>query len=207
MTAVRMSGDSSRESGPADADQSAGSRPLLIYTLGHSTLSPDAFLELLRHYRIECLVDVRTIPRSLHNPQFNKETLSPFLRIRRIKYLHMKDLGGLRRYVKTETVNAGWRNASFRGFADYMQTPTFAVALAKLVKIAQARTTAIMCAEAVPWRCHRSLIGDALLVRGFQVVDILSASSAQPHALTAMAKVEGVRITYPAAEIDKTTPL
>lgn len=184
----------------AAVDESAGSRALLIYTLGHSTLSPEAFLELLRHYRIECLVDVRTIPRSLHNPQFNKETLSPFLRIRRIKYLHMKDLGGLRRSVKTETVNAGWRNASFRGFADYMQTPVFAVALDKLIRIAQARTSAIMCAEAVPWRCHRSLIGDALLVRGFQVIDILSASTAHPHALTAMARVEGARITYPAAE-------
>lgn len=170
----------------------------VIYTIGHSTLSLEAFLELLRHYHVECLVDVRTIPRSLHNPQFNKESLSPYLRIRRIKYYHLEGLGGLRRHVKTETANAGWRNASFRGFADYMQTPPFPVALTRLIQLAQARTTAIMCAEAVPWRCHRSLIGDALLVRGFQVIDIFSLTSAKPHTLTPIARVEGQRITYPA---------
>lgn len=171
--------------------------PPVIYTIGHSTLSLDDFLDLLRHYGIGSLVDVRTIPRSLHNPQFNKETLSPFLRIRRIKYLHLKGLGGLRRHVKTETANAGWQNASFRGYADYMQTPAFSVALARLIRVAQMRTTAIMCAESVPWRCHRSLIGDALLVRGITVLDIFSLSSAKPHTLTRFARVDGIRITYP----------
>lgn len=172
--------------------------PTRIYTLGHSTLSSGDFLELLRHYGIECLVDVRTIPRSQHNPQFNKEKLSPFLRVRRIKYLHLKELGGLRRHVKGEEANAGWRNASFRGYADYMQTAEFSAGVAKLVQLAQARTTAIMCSEAVPWRCHRSLIGDAMLVRGFEVIDIFSTRSAKPHTLTPMAKVDGTRITYPA---------
>lgn len=171
-----------------------------VYTLGHSTLSIEEFLELLRHYGIERLVDVRTIPRSRHNPQFNKDTLSPFLRIRGIKYLHLKALGGLRRHVRTDSTNAGWRNASFRGFADHMQTPTFGVALNRLVLIAQGRRTAIMCSEAVPWRCHRSLIGDALVARGVEVIDIFSRSNARPHAITSMAKVDGTRITYPAPE-------
>lgn len=203
-----MSDDSSSPARDADAEGTTHSPPL-IYTLGHSTLSLDAFLELLRHYHIECLVDVRAIPRSLHNPQFNKETLSPFLRIRRIKYFHLQDLGGLRRHAKAEQANAGWRNASFRGFADYMQTPAFGTAVDRLVQLAQARSTAIMCAEAVPWRCHRSLIGDALLLRGFQVMDIFSLSSAKPHALTPMARVEGLRISYPApaAEGEGTPPL
>lgn len=174
--------------------------PPVIYTVGHSTRSIEEFLELLLHYGIGCLADVRTVPRSLHTPQFNKEQLSPFLRIRRIKYFHLKELGGLRRYVKTDQANAGWRNASFRGYADYMQTPDFSAGLARLVRLAQTRATAFMCAEAVPWRCHRSLIADALLVRGFQVVDIFSLSNSKPHHLTPMAHVEGLRVTYPAAD-------
>lgn len=186
--------NSSQESGRSKIEQSRSR----IYTLGHSTLSSGDFLELLRHYGIDCLVDVRTIPRSLHNPQFSKEKLSPFLRVRRIKYLHLKELGGLRRHVKGEEANAGWRNASFRGYADYMQTAEFSAGVAKLVQLAQAKTTAIMCSEAVPWRCHRSLIGDAMLVRGFEVIDIFSTRSAKPHTLTPMAKVDGTRITYPA---------
>ena len=139
----------------------ASPSPPLIYTVGHSTLSIDAFLELLRRYGIERLVDVRTIPRSRHNPQFNKEMLSPFLRVRRIKYLHLKELGGLRHHNRADPMNAGWHNASFRGFADYMQTSAFSAALEKLIALAKAKTTAIMCAEAVPWRCHRRLIADA----------------------------------------------
>ena len=174
--------------------------PLPVYTLGHSTLSIEEFLELLRHYGIERLVDVRTIPRSRHNPQFNKDTLSLFLRIRGIKYLHLRALGGLRRHVRDDATNAGWRNASFRGFADHMRTPAFEVAIKRLILVAQGRRTAIMCSEAVPWRCHRSLIGDALVVRGVEVVDIFSRSNVRPHVITAMAKVEGTRITYPAPE-------
>lgn len=178
---------------------------LQVFTLGHSTQSIEQLLELLRHYGIETVVDIRTVPRSRHNPQFNKENLSPFLRVRRIKYFHLKELGGLRRHVKGEERNAGWLNASFRGFADYMQTPEFKVGLEALMRLAGQRRTAIMCAEAVPWRCHRSLIGDALLVRGVEVIDLFSRSTAKPHTLTPMARVEGTEITYPATEEEAAT--
>ena len=177
---------------------------LLIYTVGHSTHSPDDFLELLRGNGIERLVDVRTIPRSRHNPQFNLDTLGKFLRNRCIGYRHMKELGGLRR-CRADSLNTGWHNASFRGFADYMQTPEFAVAVAKLIELGGEKSTAIMCAEAVPWRCHRSLIGDALLIRGIEVWDIFSSKSTKPHVLTAMAKVQGILLTYPAQKTGATT--
>jgi uncharacterized protein (DUF488 family) len=168
-----------------------------VYTVGHSTRSLDDFVVLLRVYGIERLVDVRTIPRSRHNPQFNYDALGPFLRNRRIGYRHLKELGGLR-HARPDSPNAGWHNASFRGFADYMQTPEFAAAVAKLVVLAKEKTTAIMCAEALPWRCHRSLIGDSLIVRGIKVVDIYSPKYAKLHAITPMAKVNGTRVTYPA---------
>jgi uncharacterized protein (DUF488 family) len=181
-------------------EESSEPPDLVVYTVGHSTLPVEAFLELLRHFTIEQVVDVRTIPRSRHNPQYEKSYLSPFLRVRRIKYLHLKGLGGLRRHNKDSSANAGWRNASFRGYADYMQTPQFTVALNRLILIAGARRTVIMCAEAVPWRCHRSLIGDALLVRGIKVIDIFSKGVARPHDLTPMAVVDGIAITYPAQD-------
>lgn len=170
---------------------------LTVYTVGHSTRSLDEFVGLLRAYGIERLVDVRTIPRSRHNPQFNKNTLGKLLRNRRICYRHMKALGGLR-HARADSLNSGWHNISFRGFADYMQTPEFAVAVMKLVELTSEKTTAIMCAEAVPWRCHRSLIGDALVVRGLDVVDIYTPKRAKPHVITLMAKVHGTQITYPA---------
>jgi uncharacterized protein (DUF488 family) len=181
---------------------------LTVYTVGHSTHSLDDFVGLLRAYSIERLVDVRTIPRSRHNPQFNHDTLGTFLRNRRIGYRHMKELGGLR-HARADSPNTGWHNASFRGFADYMQTPEFAAAVTKLIELAVEKTTAIMCAEAVPWRCHRSLIGDALIVRDVDVVDIYTPKSAKPHFITSMAKVHGTRVTYPAqAEemLDKLMP-
>ena len=168
-----------------------------VYTVGHSTHSLDDFVGLLRAYGIERLVDVRSIPRSRHNPQFNRDTLGRFLRNRRIGYRHMKELGGLR-HAHADSTNTGWHNASFRGFADYMQTPEFAAAVAKLIELATEKVTAIMCAEAVPWRCHRSLIGDALSVRGIDVVDIFTSKSAKPHAITSMAEIYGERVTYPA---------
>ena len=170
--------------------------PAVIYTVGHSTHSLEEFLDLLRHYSILRLVDVRTIPRSRHNPQFNKETLSTVLRNRRIGYRHMKELGGLRR-ARPDSPNTGWQNASFRGYADYMQTGSFAAGVGKLIQLLKEKTTAIMCAEAVPWRCHRSLIGDALVVRGIEVRDIFSLTNVRPHALTPMARVRGTAITYP----------
>jgi uncharacterized protein (DUF488 family) len=167
-----------------------------IFTVGHSTHSLDDFIALLRAHGIERLVDVRTIPRSRHNPQFNYDTLGKFLRNRRIGYRQMKELGGLR-HSRVDSPNTGWHNASFRGFADYMQTPEFAAAVAKLIDLAREKSTAIMCAEAVPWRCHRSLIADALAVRGIPVEDIFTAGRTQPHVLRSFAHVEGTRITYP----------
>ena len=169
---------------------------LIVYTIGHSTRSLEDFTELLRHNGIQRVVDVRTIPRSRHNPQFAKESLGQHLRNRRIGYRHMKALGGLR-HARTDSPNMGWRNASFRGFADYMQTPAFDEAMKRLVELARGKVTAVMCAEAVPWRCHRSLIGDALIVRGIDVMDILSLTSVRPHVLTSMASVDGKTIVYP----------
>ncbi|HET6628964.1 MAG TPA: DUF488 domain-containing protein [Woeseiaceae bacterium] len=170
--------------------------PPIVFTIGHSTRSFEELVTMLRAHGVERLVDVRTIPRSRHNPQFNRDTLGPALRNRRIAYRHMKNLGGLRR-TSPDSPNTGWRNASFRGYADYMQTEEFGEALDRLVALAEEKTSAIMCAEAVPWRCHRSLIADALIVRGYEVRDIMSEKSAKPHKLNPMAKVEDGHITYP----------
>lgn len=168
----------------------------VVYTVGHSTRSFEELVDLLRAHGVERLVDVRTIPRSRRNPQFNRDTLGPALRNRRIAYRHMKALGGLRR-TSPDSVNAGWRNTSFRGYADYMQTDDFDDALERLIELAEEKATAIMCAEAVPWRCHRSLIADALIVRGYEVRDIMTEKSAKPRKLNPMAKVDGTAITYP----------
>ncbi len=168
----------------------------VIFTVGHSTRTLDELVEILRTHGVERLVDVRTIPRSRHNPQFNRETLGKALHNRHLSYRHMKTLGGLR-HARPDSTNTGWRNASFRGFADYMQTPAFGEALEKLLKLAEQKPTAIMCAEAVPWRCHRSLIADALTARGYKVRDIMSVTSAKPHALMTMARVHDQQVTYP----------
>ena len=170
----------------------------VVFTVGHSTRSFEELVELLRAHGVERLVDVRTIPRSRRNPQFNRDTLGQALRNRRIAYRHMQALGGLRR-THAESVNKGWRNTSFRGYADYMQTQAFEEALEQLVGLAEQKKTAIMCAEAVPWRCHRSLIADALIVRGYEVRDIMSEKSAKPRKLNPMARVGDGRITYPPA--------
>lgn len=170
-----------------------------IFTLGHSTLPIEAFLALLQTYGIERLVDIRTIPRSRHNPQFNDTALAGSLKARHLEYAHLKALGGLRRPGK-DSPNTGWRNEGFRGFADYMQTEEFRDALAVLIRMSCEKRVAIMCAEAVPWRCHRSLVADALGVRGVPVVEILSASNYRMHELTPFARVEGVGITYPSAQ-------
>ena len=168
----------------------------VIFTVGHSTRSLDELVEMLRAHGVERLVDVCTIPRSRHNPQFNRDTLSKALHNRHLSYRHMKALGGLR-HARADSINAGWRNASFRGYADYMQTPAFEDALARLLILAKEKPTAIMCAEAVPWHCHRSLIADALTVRGYPVRDIMSVTSAKPHLVIAMARVHGQQVTYP----------
>lgn len=167
-----------------------------IYTIGHSNHPIDEFIQILQAYGIEEVVDVRTIPKSRHNPQFNEEELQEELRRHNIEYVRLEGLGGLRHTIKT-SVNTAWKNASFRGYADYMQTPEFARAIGELIDLGKEKRVAIMCAEAVPWRCHRSLIGDALLVRGIQVEDIMNEKTRKPHRLTPWAKVDGDRITYP----------
>jgi uncharacterized protein (DUF488 family) len=167
-----------------------------IFTVGHSTLLLERFIELLHAYGIERLADIRTIPRSRRNPQFNADTLPAELAKQDIEYRPMPELGGLR-HTRKDSPNAGWRNASFRGYADYMQTPAFVEAVEALVKLGREKRTAIMCAEAVPWRCHRSLVADALLVRDVPVIEILSETDWRPHKLTAFAAVDGLSITYP----------
>lgn len=168
----------------------------LILTVGHSTRARQEFIDLLRANGVRQLIDVRTIPRSRHNPQFNRAVLSRALRRSGIDYRHMAGLGGLR-HSRRGSINTGWRNKSFRGYADYMQTSKFKVALEKLIAHARRKRIAVMCAEAVPWRCHRSLIADALLVRGFPVEEIQSTTRTRPHLLTPWAHVERTRITYP----------
>ena len=168
-----------------------------LYTIGHSTRTLDELVEMLRRFGVDLLVDIRTIPRSHHTPQFNREALSTELPARGIGYKHMPALGGLRK-PRPDSRNTAWRNASFRGFADYMESPEFAAALAELRALAgTARSAAIMCAEAVPWRCHRSLVADALTARGDAILHLMGPDKAQPHALTPFARVEGGRVTYP----------
>ena len=167
-----------------------------IFTLGHSTLPIESFMPVLQAYDIERLVDIRTIPRSRHNPQFNEIALAESLKAHHLEYVHLKALGGLR-HPRKDSPNTGWRNEGFRGFADYMQTEEFRDALAALIRMSRRRRVGIMCAEAVPWRCHRSLVADALSVRGVPVVEILSESNYRMHQLTPFAQVEDLRITYP----------
>ncbi|MCC6713895.1 MAG: DUF488 domain-containing protein [Gammaproteobacteria bacterium] len=170
--------------------------PLLALTVGHSTRQLEAFLELLRTHGVTCVVDVRTIPRSRHNPQFNRETLPDALAPSGIRYRHMPGLGGLR-HARPDSRNAAWRNASFRGFADYMQTREFADNLDTLIELVRTERIALMCAETLPWRCHRSLIADALLVRGVRVEHILDRAHHQTHTLTPWARVDDMQVTYP----------
>lgn len=173
----------------------------VLYTVGHSTRSLDDFVVLLRSFGVRRVVDVRTIPRSRHNPQFDGKALAVSLRNRGVGYRHMKGLGGLR-HSQPDSSNLGWRNLSFRGFADYMQTPAFAEALEALIALARERSTAIMCAEAVPWRCHRYLIADALVVRGFSVAHIMGPGVSREHSLHPLAVVEKGTIRYPAPPVD-----
>jgi uncharacterized protein (DUF488 family) len=177
---------------PSQANWVAGT----IFTLGHSTLPIEQFVALLQTYGIEQLADIRTVPRSRHNPQFNADALAHTLTAAGISYVPMPALGGLR-HSRRDSPNGGWRNKSFRGYADYMQTPEFRQAVETLMQMGQPQRTAIMCAEAVPWRCHRSLVADALEVRGVAAVEILSQSNYRTHALTPFAHVQGVSITYP----------
>ena len=170
--------------------------PEPIYTLGHSTRPEEEFLTILAAFGIELVVDIRTVPRSRKNPQYDQASFERWLGAAGVKYQHLRDLGGLRRPSK-DSVNTGWRNESFRGYADYMETAQFRNALEQLIAEASRWCVVIVCAEAVPWRCHRSLVGDALLVRGIDVRDIMTASNSKAHQLTPWARVDGTRITYP----------
>jgi uncharacterized protein (DUF488 family) len=169
-----------------------------VLTVGHSTRPIEAFVELLRAHLVTQLIDVRTVPRSRHNPQFNADALPDSLAAVNIGYEHAPGLGGFRR-TTPESPNAGWRNLSFRGYADYMQTAEFADNLARLIELARRSQVALMCAEAVPWRCHRSLIADALVVHGVATCEIVNPTRLQPHKLTPFARVCGQEITYPVA--------
>ncbi|HET9845076.1 MAG TPA: DUF488 domain-containing protein [Nitrospira sp.] len=169
-----------------------------LWTIGHSTKPIEDFLAMLRSHGIQRLVDVRTIPRSRHNPQYDTEALAAHLKKAKLTYRHMPQLGGLKK-AKKDSVNAGWKNASFRGYADYMQSEQFRSALEQLMAESREWATAVMCAEAVPWRCHRSLIADALLIRGWVIRHIMTKTKADTHRLTPFAVVAADRITYPSA--------
>jgi uncharacterized protein (DUF488 family) len=170
-------------------------------TIGHSTRSLEEFIHLLKSNGVKRLVDVRSVPRSRHNPQFNRATLSPALHSARLHYKYMPGLGGFR-HPRPDSINTGWRNASFRGYADYMQTPQFEESLLDLIELAKQEQTAIMCAEAVPWRCHRSLIADALLARGITVREITGVDRTKLHTLTPWARLSGTHVTYPGERND-----
>ena len=168
----------------------------LICTIGHSTHPLDEFVSLLKINEVAHVLVVRTVPRSRQNPQFNKETLPDSLGAVGIKYTHVPGLGGLR-HAHKDSINGAWRNASFRGYADYMQTPEFAMNVQNVMELAAHERCALMCAEAVPWRCHRSLIADALILRGMRVEDIISANGRKLHLMTPWARTDGLKISYP----------
>jgi len=172
------------------------SKSTIVLTIGHSTRTLEEFVQLLEVYGVTLLVDVRTVPRSRHNPQFNKENLPETLKHYGVRYIHMPEIGGLR-HPKHDSINTAWKNSGFRGYADYMQTPEFNVNLLKIVALARENRLVLMCAEALPWRCHRNLISDVLVVRHIKVEHIISKDSIINHELNELAHVEGTKITYP----------
>ncbi len=174
----------------------------LLYTIGHSTRSLEDMVAILQSFHIKKLMDIRTIPKSKFNPQSNKEVFAKNLPLYGIEYEHLAGMGGLRR-AKKDSVNAGWRNASFRGYADYMQTEDFKGYLKQLLTQAAQTPIAIMCAEALPWRCLRSLVADAAIIHGFEVINIMGPAKGSFHALNPMAKVKGDKIYYPKEPHDK----
>jgi uncharacterized protein (DUF488 family) len=178
------------------ASQNTQKSRLRIFTIGHSTRPIEEFIELLQANGVKQLIDIRTIPKSRRHPQFGSEALADSLARAGIAYAHMKELGGLR-HPRKDSVNLGWRNESFRGYADYMQTPEFNAAVEKAIQLSREKPTALMCAEAVPWRCHRSLVADALLARGLEVLAIIGKTAPKEHNLTPFAHVRGTKITYP----------
>jgi uncharacterized protein (DUF488 family) len=193
---MNAAGINAKTPGPAGKRKPRPEPSRRVLTVGHSTRTLEEFIGLLQGHGATRVVDVRTVPRSRHNPQFNKASLPRALKKAGLGYVHLPGLGGLR-HAKRDSLNVGWRNASFRGYADYMQTPEFEQSLEELIRLANQDGIALMCAEAVPWRCHRSLIADALLIRGILVEDIMSPTRRQVHTLTPFAKVRGTTITYP----------
>ncbi len=177
---------------------------ITIFTIGHSTRSSKEFINILKHYHIDAVIDIRTIPKSRFNPQFNMTRLQHSLEKAGIMYCHMSGLGGLR-HTTAQSINTAWRNKSFRGFADYMQTREFTTNIRLLIQIAHHINLVIMCAEAVPWRCHRSLIGDALVTRHIKVEDIFNSTHCKPHILTPWAKIKRLKVYYPQKKNKKIT--
>ena len=177
----------------------------LICTIGHSTRALSEFIDLLKASAVVHVLDVRTVPRSHHNPQFNRDALRLSLPDVGIAYTHMPGLGGLR-HARADSINGAWRNASFRGYADYMQTPEFAENVDEVAQLAAHERCVLMCAEAVPWRCHRSLIADALTVRGVRVEDIIGPKGRKLHRLTPWAHADGLALTYPLQQASSVDP-
>jgi uncharacterized protein (DUF488 family) len=168
----------------------------VILTIGHSVHPIETFLEMLKAHKVAQLADVRTIPKSRRHPHFSSEALARELAQHGIAYRHIPGLGGLR-HPRKDSINSGWKNASFRGYADYMQTQPFGESLRELITFAEPLQTVIMCAEAVPWRCHRSLIADALLARGIAVEHVMSKTSRKAHTFIPFARIDGEAVTYP----------
>lgn len=169
---------------------------LIVLTIGHSTRTLEEFTEMLKVYGVILIVDVRTVPRSRHNPQFNKESLPDHLKPLSIKYIHLPEIGGLR-HTTRNSINLALKNASFRGYADYMQTKEFNEALLKVLALARENRLALMCAEALPWKCHRMLISDALVARNVKVLHIISKTDTITHQLYELAQVDGFKVSYP----------
>jgi uncharacterized protein (DUF488 family) len=184
--------------GIAHVDEKGGRMEApLVCTIGHSNRPIGEFIDLLRLNEIECVLDIRTVPKSRHNPQFGQDQLPGSLDAAHIGYRHLAGLGGLR-HARADSPNQAWRNASFRGYADYMQSPEFAHNVEAVIDLARAQRCVLMCAEAVPWRCHRSLVADALAVRGVRVEHIIGPGKRRPHSITPFARIDGLQITYPA---------
>lgn len=176
-----------------------------IYALGHSTRTAEELVELLQAHGVGTLADIRTVPRSRTNPQFNRDTMPRTLAAADLRYVHLPKLGGLRR-PRPDSPNGAWRNKSFQGYADYMQTEDFAQGLEELRVLAEEAPVALMCAEALRWRCHRSLVADALFARGVQVLHILSRTRVEPHRLTSFAELHGRQVLYPPHDDVQLTP-
>jgi len=184
----------------ASVSPPSGLHDFFLFTIGHSTRPIEEFVALLKENGVSLLIDIRTVPKSRHNPQYWGTALRASLKKARIGYRHLADLGGLRKPRK-DSRNTGWRNRSFQGYADYMETEPFQAALADLIELARKKRVAIMCAEAVPWRCHRNLVADALTVRGFDVGHIMGPGKVSLHRVTAWARVRGKKIVYSAPTV------